>query len=84
MRQTMPTIAAWIDDLRAAFGADTVNRAIRNGMNGGSQFYAAENGQTIGSKPALSGHIVCAADMVLSKRPPEPQQPECRMIRGRK
>ena len=28
----MPTVAGWIDDLRAAFGAETINAAIRAGM----------------------------------------------------
>lgn len=46
----MPQIAAIIAMARSAFGAADTNEAIRNGMAGGSDFYACENGITIGSK----------------------------------
>lgn len=65
LRQAMPETAAFIDALRAAFGPDTINDAIRNGMQGGSDFYAIENGHQIGSKlpeadlKPISGHHFC-------------------------
>jgi hypothetical protein len=67
LRQTMPTVAAWIDELREAFGADAINPAIRNGVAGGAAFYATEGGQTIGCEAMPGGHVISAAHMVLSK-----------------
>lgn len=66
MREAMPTVAAWIDELREAFGAATVNRAIRNGVAGGSHFSASENGHRIGEDLPL-GHEVSLADIVIAK-----------------
>ena len=45
----MPQTAAFVDFAREVFGAAAVQTAIRNGMAGGSDFYARENGQTIGA-----------------------------------
>lgn len=50
MRQAMPTVTAWIDDLRAAFGAEMIDAAIRAGIDGQPTFYAAENGIEIGTR----------------------------------
>ena len=63
----MPAVAAWVDELREAFGADGINAAIRNGVAGGSQFYAEEAGQVIGSAGLPGRHIVSLADMVLAR-----------------
>ena len=71
MRQAMPTVAAWIDELREAFGADSINAAIRNGVAGGAAFYATENGQTIGSDAMPGGVEIGLRDIVLSKPDPE-------------
>lgn len=49
LRQTMPTVAGWIDDLRAAFGPEMINAAIRAGIDGQPTFHAKENGQSIGT-----------------------------------
>lgn len=49
MRERMPTIAAWIDDLREHFGAEYIDRQIRNGLRDGS-FRASENGHSIGGR----------------------------------
>lgn len=38
MRVAMPTVAAFIDDLREAFGAEMINAAIRAGMDGQQTF----------------------------------------------
>ncbi len=67
LRQSMPTVAAWIDELREAFGAESINSAIRNGVAGGTHFYAEENGQTIGCEAMPGSHVVSAADMVLAR-----------------
>lgn len=50
MRQAMPTVTAWIDDLRAAFGAEMIDAAIRAGIDGQPTFCAAENGIEIGTR----------------------------------
>lgn len=45
----MPQVAAWVDDLRGAFGADQVNGVIREGMRGRRCFWASENGNELGT-----------------------------------
>lgn len=63
MRLAMPTVARWIDDLRAAWGTEQIDQAIRAGMNGQPTFYAAENGQQIGSRPSPAPeNIISLAD----------------------
>lgn len=49
MRQSMPTVAAWIDQARAALGADQINPGIKAGMDGQPTFWAEENGQQVGT-----------------------------------
>lgn len=66
LRDTMPTVAAIIDDLRAAFGADVINPSIKGGMAGVPTFYARENGQEIGTPLDLAGRrVVRGEDMVV-------------------
>ncbi|MFC3340027.1 hypothetical protein [Paracandidimonas soli] len=50
LREEMPETAAFIDRLRQTFGAESINRQIRAGMNGQPTFYAKENGHEIGTK----------------------------------
>lgn len=69
LRAEMPATAAWIDSLRAAFGADQINPSIKSGMKGGSAFYASENGHVLGKQDARQG--VSLADMVLAPTPSE-------------
>jgi len=38
----MPTVAAWIDDLRNAFGAEEINAATRQGQGGGPAFFTRQ------------------------------------------
>lgn len=47
----MPETAAFVDDMRAAFGAEMVDSAIRGGMKGEGSFFASENGREVGSRP---------------------------------
>lgn len=49
LRQAMPQVATWIDDLREAFGAEEINGAIRRGLAGEPDFHAVENGHEIGT-----------------------------------
>lgn len=58
MRAEMPTIAAWVDAMVAAFGKDEVHGQIRRGMAGEPTFYAQENGHAIGTRPARGQHAV--------------------------
>ena len=55
MRQAMPRVAEFIDAAREAFGAAAVDRAIRNGLAGGTDFHASEAGHTVGHLPAAPG-----------------------------
>lgn len=48
-RELMPTCAAWLDDLRSAFGAECINASIRAGMAGDATFYASEAGHELGN-----------------------------------
>jgi hypothetical protein len=67
----MPTFAAFIDSLRAAFGTVEVNTWIRDGMRDG-QFYAEEGGHVIG-KPWI-GEGVPATVIPLPTPQPEPRR----------
>ena len=49
MREKMPTVASWIDELRKAFGTDEINQQIRRGMNGQPTFFAEEGCHRIGT-----------------------------------
>lgn len=50
MRQAMPTVAGWIDELRGVFGADQVEPSVRAGMRGeASKFWARERGIELGT-----------------------------------
>jgi len=51
LRESMPHIAAWVDQLRGAFGDETIDQAIREGMAGQPTFFAAEAGLQIGTRP---------------------------------
>ncbi len=64
LRDSMPTVAAWIDELRDAFGADGINAAIRAGLRGADSFYAEEAGQQIGN-PAMPGSVSLGADQLV-------------------
>ena len=50
----MPTVTAWIDDLREAFGKTEIDAVIRVGLRPDCEprrrFFASENGQEIGRR----------------------------------
>lgn len=48
----MPLTTAFIDDLRAAFGATAIDGQIRNGLAGFPDFWAREGGQEVGTRAA--------------------------------
>ena len=49
LRHTMPATAAFIDATRKAFGVEMIDQSIRAGIDGQPTFYAAENGQQVGT-----------------------------------
>jgi len=57
----MPAVAAFIDDLRTAFGKDAIDGQIRNGLQGLPHFHASENGRQIGCPMAEGVGISGAA-----------------------
>jgi cation diffusion facilitator family transporter len=46
-REKMPSVTAWIDSLREAFGKEMVDKMIRTGLREGT-FWAVENGLVVG------------------------------------
>lgn len=50
LRQQMPTVAGWIDDLRAEFGPESINASIKSGIVGQPTFWAREGGAEIGTR----------------------------------
>ena len=71
LRETMPTIAAFVDDLRAAFGAETINTQIKRGMAGEVGFFASENGQTAGTRFPARGNAITLDQMDIRKANPK-------------
>lgn len=50
MRQAMPTVAGWIDELREAFGAESIDASIRAGLRGElNRFHAREGAHELGT-----------------------------------
>lgn len=51
LRETMPLTAAWIDQLREAFGTESINNSIRLGMQGFPDwFHATEGAHEVGTQ----------------------------------
>lgn len=65
MRESMPLVTAWIDHMRAVFGAEAVTGWIRQGM-ADETFHAKENGHEIGVAATGSLNAVHAGQMVLA------------------
>ena len=79
LRQTMPTIAAFIDDLRAAFGAECINQSIKAGIDGQPTFWARENGIEIGTRaPYDANKAIAMSDTVVSSKNATAAQRESR------
>lgn len=62
LRTEMPSTAAFIDAMRDAFGAESINQSIKAGMNGQPTFYASENGHEVGTKAQISADKVVGGD----------------------
>jgi len=52
MRDQMPAVAAFVDAMREAFGAEEINQAIAAGIkqHPGAGFFATENGHQVGQR----------------------------------
>lgn len=55
LRQTMPAVAGWIDELRTAFGAEGINASIRAGLQGQPTFWASEGSVEVGTRDTRTG-----------------------------
>lgn len=50
LREQMPLVSAFIDDMRAVFGAEAINNQIRAGLGGAPAFHASEGGHDVGTR----------------------------------
>lgn len=66
LRTEMPLTAAWIDELRAAFGVAEINEQIRRGLRGEPTFHAVEGGREVGTRSSARGRAVSVGEMVLT------------------
>ncbi len=55
LRDSLPEIAEWIDGLRAAFGREPVDEAIRRGMRGEDGFCVRRDGKVLVGTPLAYG-----------------------------
>ncbi|MFX1803079.1 hypothetical protein PWR66_05380 [Paraburkholderia sp. A1RO-5] len=51
-KHPMPEIAAFVAELRHAFGDATIDEAVARGKAGEPTFFAHENGRTVGTQAA--------------------------------
>lgn len=73
LRLDMPLTAAWIDDLRDAFGREAIDGQIRAATKHGlATFHASENGHTVGVPLPAPRVEISAADMVIIPTEKEP------------
>lgn len=49
MREQMPVVTAFVDQLREAFGREYIDNIIRAGIRGQPVFHATENGHAVGT-----------------------------------
>ncbi|EEA03872.1 conserved hypothetical protein [Burkholderia sp. H160] len=53
----MPEIAAFVAELKAAFGEQDIDEAIRRGKAGEPTFHAQENGRSVGTAPPVTENV---------------------------
>lgn len=64
LRFSMPTVAAFIDDLRSEFGAEGINQQIRRStVDGLPGFWASENGVDVGVRMEYRGTWIGGKDL---------------------
>lgn len=64
LREQMPCVAAFIDELRSVFGEEEVNKQIRLGMAGKPTFHASEGVHEIGTH-IPEGVLIGGKDLIL-------------------
>jgi len=75
MRQAMPLTAAWIDQLREAFGTESINNSIRLGMQGFPDwFHATEGEHEVGTPFKPVTNSISLADMVIRTKAEREQE----------
>lgn len=62
LREEMPGVSHFIDQMREVLGKEYVDDQIRRGMQGDPTFYASENGHTIGTPTTKGSQSVIAWD----------------------
>lgn len=66
MRQQMPGVTAFIDDMRLHFGAADIDAQIRAGIRDGlPTFWARENGIEVGTKAPIPGVAFSSDEIVV-------------------
>jgi len=83
LRAEMPETAAWIDALRGAFGAPTIDAAIKAGMDGQPTFYARENSREIGTRSNAGPGITLDKLYLQTQAEREDEAKRCGSARGR-
>lgn len=76
LRLSMPLTAAFIDDMREAFGADDIDAQIRAAIKDGAPtFRATEAGHEVGVRLPVPRVEISAADMVIGAYDPRKSKP---------
>ncbi|RDK01720.1 hypothetical protein [Paraburkholderia lacunae] len=57
VRHPMQEIAAFVADMKAAFGTQEIDEAIRRGNAGEPTFYASENGHAVGTASPVEADV---------------------------
>ena len=65
----MPTVKAWADDLRAAFGAAEFDAGLRT-----QGYFAQEGGRTIDTRPPQTGTAVVVSPLPKQPKPEAPRR----------
>lgn len=68
LRESMPLVAALIDEMREAFGAEEINAQIKLGMQGAQTFHASENGIEVGTRFADPVKYITLDKMVIREK----------------
>lgn len=74
MRTKMPVCAAFVDDLREAFGVEEINSVIKRGLRSDCEpkhrVYFSEAGHVLGQSLPESGRVFSAAQLVIRDQVP--------------
>lgn len=68
LRESMPLVAAFIDELREALGTEEINAQIKLGMQGAQTFHASENGIEVGTRFAEPVKYITLDKMVIREK----------------